>query len=673
MLVELPQRLVTVARLHDAVTVALEGVSQELLDGFLVVDQKDGCRVRHEPRVAATYYSRAISEPFTSPNGTRRPRSGSIERPVSGRLYRASWIVVALPLLAAAFTISRPAALPQAAAALEPTFDNAAAYRLAQELAILHPDRSPGSPASAGAAAWVAGKLNSLGLATRVDRFPADIAGRGRVDLRNVTAVVPGRSRDTIVVVAHRDSTRGHAGTNDNASGTAALIELARAYSGMGTTAGGVSPSHTLLFASTDAGAYGLLGARRLAQSSPQADHAVAVVVLDSIASRKPPRLEIAGQGPSSPAPGLVATAAARLDEETGRPPETAGTLAQLVDLAFPLSLTEQEPFLAEHIPALTITTEGSRPDMDTRPGRLDPVVIGRVGRAAEGLLASLDASLEPARGTGAYIYVGGRVIQGWAIALLYVALLVPFLLCLADLVARLRRWHVPLVPAVRSYVRRLGFWLFAGIVFALFGMAGAWPSGDEAAINPASEAASHWPRLAIALFLLVVLAGWLVARARLVPERPVASEDEVAGIAVALCALAIVSLVLIVTNVMGLLFVLPSAHAWLWLAQGRKRRAFVRTSLYIIGLAGPILVLGSTALRFGLGLDAPWYLAELTALGYVSPLTLVLILAWTAVAAQVLAVATGRYAPYPPPADRPARGAVGTAIAALRSSWQRS
>ncbi len=211
---------------------------------------------------------------------------------------------------------------------------------------------------------------------------------------------------------------------------------------------------------------------------------------------------------------------------------------------------------------------------MDTRPGRLDPVVIGRIGRAAEGLLASLDASLEPARGTGAYVYVGGRVIQGWAIALLYIALLVPFLLCLADLVARLRRWHVPLVPAVRSYVRRLGFWLFAGIVFALFGMAGAWPGGDEAAINPASEAASHWPRLAIALFLLVVLAGWLVARARLVPEGPVASEDEVAGMAVALCALAIVSLVMIVTNPMGLLFVLPSAHAWLWLVQARNRGA---------------------------------------------------------------------------------------------------
>ena len=313
-----------------------------------------------------------------------------------------------------------------------------------------------------------------------------------------MSAVVPGRSRDTILVVAHRDSTRGHAGTNDNASGTAALIELARAYSGTRTTAGGVSPSHTLLFASTDAGAYGLLGARRLARS-PQADHVVAVVVLDSIASRKPPRLEIAGRGPRSPAPGLVATAAARLDEETGSRPETAGTLAQLIDLGFPFSLTEQDAFLAERIPAVTITTEGSRADLDTRPGRLDPVVLGRIGRAAEGLLASLDASLEPARGTGAYVYVGGRVIQGWAIALLYIALLVPFLLCLADLVARLRRWHVPLRPAVRSYLRRLGFWLFAGVVFALFGDGGSMArrgrGGNQPGLGSSKPLATSRPR----------------------------------------------------------------------------------------------------------------------------------------------------------------------------------
>jgi hypothetical protein len=483
---------------------------------------------------------------------------------------------------------------------------------------------------------------------------------------------VPGRSRDTILVVAHRDSTRGHSGTNDNASGTAALIELARAYSSTRTTVGGVSPTHTLSFVSTDAGAYGLLGARALARSSPQSERTVAVIVLDSIGSRNPPRLEIAGGGPRSPAPGLVATAEARLAEQTGSAPEVPSALAQLVDLGFPFSLTEQYPFLAEHIPALTLTTEGSRAAVDTRPRRLDAVVLGRIGRAAEGLLASLDASLEPARGTSAYLYVGGRVVRGWAVALLYVALLVPFVVCLLDLVARLRRWGVPLRPAVRSYLRRLAFWLFAGGVFMLFAASGAWPGGDEAAINPASEAATHWPRLALALFALVVAAGWLVSRGRLVADGPVDSQDEVAGMAVALTALALITLVLIGTNPRALLFVLPSAHAWLWLVQARGRDARLRALLYAAGLAGPLLVLGSMALRFGLGLDAPWYLAELTALGYVSAFTFILVLAWAAVAAQMLVVTTGRYAPYPSRDARPARGAVGDAIASLRASWQR-
>jgi hypothetical protein len=149
-------------------------------------------------------------------------------------------------------------------------------------------------------------------------------------------------------------------------------------------------------------------------------------------------------------------------------------------------------------------------------------------------------------------------------------------------------------------------------------------------------------------------------------------AEDEVAGMAVALTALAVIALVLIATNPHALLFILPSAHAWLWLVQARGRHARLRAVLYAAGLAGPVLVLGSMALRFGLGLDAPWYLAELTALGYVSALTLILVLAWAAVAGQVLAVTAGRYAPYPAAEDRPARSAVGTAIASLRASWQR-
>ena len=54
--------------------------------------------------------------------------------------------------------------------------------------------------------------------------------GLGRVRLRNIAAVAPGQSPDVIVVMAHRDDIGTGPGANDNASGTAALIELARAY-----------------------------------------------------------------------------------------------------------------------------------------------------------------------------------------------------------------------------------------------------------------------------------------------------------------------------------------------------------------------------------------------------------------------------------------------------------
>jgi hypothetical protein len=71
--------------------------------------------------------------------------------------------------------------------------------------------------------------------------------------------------------------------------------------------------------------------------------------------------------------------------------------------------------------------------------------------------------------------------------------------------------------PAIRSLLRRLAFWFWAGALFWLFGLAGAWPDGDPAAISPDSQAAGHWPRLALVLYILALAASWLVSRTRLV------------------------------------------------------------------------------------------------------------------------------------------------------------
>ena len=133
----------------------------------------------------------------------RRPRPGSLERPVNARMYRGTWLLVGLPLLVAAFSVARPAPLPRPA--LPPTFDARRALVLAGELArdtrplarlARRAERPTGSPnGSAPTASARSGTLRR------------EIPGLGRVRLKNLIATDPGDSTDTIVVMAHRDDT----------------------------------------------------------------------------------------------------------------------------------------------------------------------------------------------------------------------------------------------------------------------------------------------------------------------------------------------------------------------------------------------------------------------------------------------------------------------------------
>ena len=181
-----------------------------------------------------------------------------------------------------------------------------------------------------------------------------------------------------------------------------------------------------------------------------------------------------------SPNAALVATAAARIAEQAGRTPDHVGFLGQLLDLAFPLTLYEQGPFVGAGIPAVTVTTAGDRPRgaFGDTSGRLDLTRLGQLGTAAQELIGSLDLGLDLPPSPGSYVWFGGRIVRGWAIELVLVALLVPFAVAVVDLYALCRRHEVALGPAVRSLRTRLLFWLFVGLVFTCFRLLGAWPSG---------------------------------------------------------------------------------------------------------------------------------------------------------------------------------------------------
>ncbi len=87
------------------------------------------------------------------------------------------------------------------------------------------------------AARTIEAELAAMGYA--VNRQPFD-SGDGMV--RNLEAVLAGREARSIVIGAHYDSVFGAPGANDNGSGVAALLELARALRGW-------QPRHALRFA----------------------------------------------------------------------------------------------------------------------------------------------------------------------------------------------------------------------------------------------------------------------------------------------------------------------------------------------------------------------------------------------------------------------------------------
>jgi len=599
-----------------------------------------------------------MAAPLPPVRRRRRPRRGSLERPVSSQLYRSAFLACSLRLLIAAFTVTRPGALQRPL--LPPAFDARATLALARELATEYPDRTPGSSGALAAAQWFRQQLAPYGLATSIDTWTERLPGGGRARLQNLAAVAPGQSPDTIVVMAHRDDTGAGPGANDDATGTAALIELARAYARPQTEAqAAVQSTHRLVFLSTDGGAYGGLGAVRFATHWVDRRDIVAVVNLDALAGTGPPRLELSGDRPRSPAPALVATASSRILDETGVRPQHPGFVGQLVDLAFPFTLYEQGPFLARGYPAVTLTTGGNRPPaaFGDSAGRLAAGRFAQMGRSAQELLGSLNQGLEAAPGTTSAVWVGDRVIRGWALELLLIALLIPFVVAAVDLFALTRRYGVRLGPALAALRSRLAFWAFVGIVFTCFRLLDAFGSGPPRPPNPATPHAGDWPVLALVGLGVVGAAGWLVTHVRLAPRRPIRAEEVVAGQTVALLTLAIVALLVVGTNPFALLFVLPALHVWLWLPQVQRSHPLARLGLFGLGLLGPAILLCSLAWRFGLGFDAPWYLVELVVVGYIHTTPFVIVLAGAAATAQLAAAAAGRYAPYPDARERGPRG----------------
>ena len=585
----------------------------------------------------------------------RRLRRGAVDTPLNGRLVRVGFVVVAPAVLALLFSIATTGTLPRSS--LEPLFDSAAAAALHEQLSTEYPARVPGTVEAEGAARWYSETISALGLVTESDVWTEDLADLGPVELRNVVTVVPGRAAETIVLVAHRDNAGANQPLGDNASGTATLIELARGFAPQDVGSDPM-PQRTLVLVSTDAGAYGGAGAARFARESPLADAAIAVVALDGLGGRGPPRIAIAGDSPTSPARALVSTASARVREQVGTAPSLPSVLTQLVDLGMPFAAGEQGPFLERGVAAITLTTSESN-DPAVPAGDPDTPLsverLGQLGRATEALVGSLDASVGGAFRTPDSIFLSDRAASGWAVRLTLVLCVVPFALGVADLLVRCKRRGLPLAPAFRGLRARLLFWLYAGLLVWIGALTGVFPTGASLPLPPSTSTVAGAPAAGLTVLSIALAFGWLIGRRRLIPVASAVASEQLAGLTAALTGLGVLAVALALAKPYALVFVLPSLYAWMWLPL--RSRLWQRALFYWAGLTGPLLGLALLGRQLDLGaLDTPLYVTGLATVGYLSVGSVLAAIVWAAAAAQLAALAFGRYAPYahgtePPPA----------------------
>ncbi|WUJ26761.1 M28 family peptidase [Micromonospora sp. NBC_00389] len=205
------------------------------------------------------------------------------------RLAAAVAALVALVAVGAGGLLDLRTPAPRSADAPVDAFSASRAYEDVQVIAAR--SHVAGSPANDQVRAHIEQQLRGLGLETEVQDTVAPEAGQlsgaaGGATLarvRNVVARLPGTDpTGRVFLVAHYDSVQTGPGGNDDAAGTSAILEVARAL------AAGPRPRNDIVFVLTDAEEACLCGASAFAASHPLAADGGVVLNLEARGSTGP-------------------------------------------------------------------------------------------------------------------------------------------------------------------------------------------------------------------------------------------------------------------------------------------------------------------------------------------------------------------------------------------------
>lgn len=229
--------------------------------------------------------------------------------------------------------------------------------------------RAAGTAGERTAAAYIAAQFTTIGLATEIQPFRVP-SGTGSYTSANVAATKPGLDGHygTIYLGAHYDSVPAGPGANDNASGTAVLLELARLLADQ-------ELKPTLVFIAFGAEEVGLRGSAAFVRQLTPLQRVTALGMLN---------MDCVGYGTRQ----IIATSPGAKAELVERTASIARSLGLEVEVGPNRGNSDHAPFASAGIPAAFVATRDAQilcgpyyhkptDTVDT----LDPAQMERVGR----------------------------------------------------------------------------------------------------------------------------------------------------------------------------------------------------------------------------------------------------------------------------------------------------
>ncbi|HEX3014803.1 MAG TPA: M28 family metallopeptidase [Desulfobacteria bacterium] len=400
-------------------------------------------------------------------------------------------------------------------------FDAGNAYRHAEYLTVKIGPRPPGSQAEYRAAEYIGSQLRSYGWQVSEQEFSQvaatelrSIRKRLLVSSRNVVAVLPGETSQTVIIGAHYDSADFNVpGAEDNASGIGVLLELGRFLAKQ-------HQRYTYILVGFAAEEAGLVGSRYFAGHYDLSQVRL-MINLDMVGSGRSVALD--GGSKISAPPWLMETAY-RTAKQQGLQPEVKRNFLLLARDSRDGGTSDFSPFLDKWIPSIGLGKGGKTPGYFHQPtDTLDKLERGALQAYGNYLVKLLGAvRLETEQKTWSYDYfpidtgIALLILPGWGVKLFVfvnVAVLCVWLALKREKCWLSLGWLIPvfLVLLTLTLLAGAGVELAAG---RLKGYLEPWHA------HPLIYFAMHGLVAVILLYLLIPYAARIPAK--FLPRKPV-------------------------------------------------------------------------------------------------------------------------------------------------------